>query len=198
MSHTIIVETCRSTWDFYEYQRIARIADRTVRVRIHRYLDTSQSYAVAEVLADNVTWTHLTNDAPENWLTDTRHPRTSRISPTDELGRAADRLVHRAEAILANPPGVNVSTTELVATLHALFATTYGYNGETTIEPDDIEWAQSNGYPLLIIPQTNGSITLTKAHEKQCAFITSFGREECSDCPTPLLNDRDTGGGLVP
>ncbi|MGW5789245.1 hypothetical protein ACWEV3_01440 [Saccharopolyspora sp. NPDC003752] len=139
MSHTIIVETCRSTWDFYEYQRIARIADRTVRVRIHRYLDTSQSYAVAEVRTDNVTWTHLTDDAPENWLTATRHPRTSCISPTDELGHAADRLVHRAEAILANPPGVNLSTTELVATLDALFATTYGYNGEITIESDDIQ-----------------------------------------------------------
>jgi len=48
----------------YHYTRVVETIGRVVRVRIERGVRPSQSHAVAEVLADTMTWTHLAHEVP--------------------------------------------------------------------------------------------------------------------------------------
>ncbi|MGH3630603.1 MAG: hypothetical protein ACRDRL_24585 [Sciscionella sp.] len=128
---------------------------------------------VAEVLAADMTWTHLADEAPNNWVHDTPSPSPT-VHAATELGALADRLVHRAADILSPP------------------TTSYGYDGERRIDPDEIEWAITHGGTLHVIEHGDGSVTFTKRHRDHCPFVTSAGTQECGDrCvfEHPLKND---------
>ncbi|EHR53428.1 hypothetical protein SacmaDRAFT_5278 [Saccharomonospora marina XMU15] len=84
----------------YRYSRIVRLGRHRVRARIQRDFYSTQSCAVAEVLADNMTWTLLATDDPNNWIDDTTPPGQGPIHCATELGPLADTLINRAAAIL--------------------------------------------------------------------------------------------------
>ncbi len=84
----------------YSYTRIVRIGGHRVRAHIQRDFYDFQSYAVAEVLADNMTWTHLATNDPVNWIYNTPSPTQGPIHCATELGHLADILINRAAAIL--------------------------------------------------------------------------------------------------
>jgi hypothetical protein len=63
----------------------------------------------------------------------------------------------------------------------ALLTTTYGYNAERRITPDEIEWSMTYGGALHIIEHADGAVTFTKEHRNECPFITSAGAQECDD-----------------
>jgi hypothetical protein len=63
----------------------------------------------------------------------------------------------------------------------ALLATTYRYDGEHRITPDDMAWATTHGGRLRVIEHDDGSVTFTKAHRDECPFITSAGTQDCDD-----------------
>jgi hypothetical protein len=95
-------ESAGVTQDDYEYTRVVETAGRIVRVRVRRNYYPHQSYAVAEVLADDMTWTQLAVEPRNNWVHDTPRP-CPMIHAASELGATADHLVHRAAEILARP-----------------------------------------------------------------------------------------------
>jgi hypothetical protein len=71
---------------------------------------------------------------------------------------------------------------DLLEILQTLVATTHGYDADLVrLDPDQFEWAERNGYPLIIIRHPDGGVTLTKFHTRHCAFVTSAGIAEC-DC----------------
>ncbi|TDC34226.1 hypothetical protein E1211_17930 [Micromonospora sp. 15K316] len=94
----------------YELARIVKLdTGHKVRVRIRRDSYERQSYAVAEVLNDNLTWTGLVSDPAELW-----HPGSPYLAshfgadhparngkPEALLNEIADRLLTRAAAVLA-------------------------------------------------------------------------------------------------
>ncbi|GAA4898162.1 hypothetical protein [Streptomonospora salina] len=84
----------------YSYTRVADLGGRRVRARIHRDYYPVQSHAVAEVLSDARTWTHLAQADPSGWHADTPDP-PSGVDARRELAPLADRLIDRAAAILA-------------------------------------------------------------------------------------------------
>lgn len=84
----------------YSYSRIVRMGGHRVRARIERDFYAFQSCAVAEVLADNMTWTHLATDDPANWIDATTPPGQGPIHCATELGHLADTLINRAATIL--------------------------------------------------------------------------------------------------
>lgn len=86
----------------YHHTRVVETCGCIVRVRVVRDSYSQQSCAVAEVLADNLTWTHLADDAASNWWHNTPPPSLA-VHAETELGDIADRLVRRAAEILAPP-----------------------------------------------------------------------------------------------
>ena len=84
----------------YSYSRIVRIGEHRVRARIQRDYYRAQSCAVAEVLADDMTWTCLAADDPVNWIDATTPPGQGSIHCATELGHLADTRINRAAAIL--------------------------------------------------------------------------------------------------
>jgi hypothetical protein len=124
-----------------------------------------------------MTWTHLADEAPNNWVHDTPSP-SPMVHAATELGPLADRLVHRAAEILAPP---TTSSHHVLDAVSALLATAYGYDGERRIDPDEIEWAITHGGTLHVIEHGDGSVTFTKRHRDDCPFVTSAGTQECGD-----------------
>lgn len=84
----------------YSYSCIVRLGGHRVRARIQRDFYRAQSCAVAEVLADDMTWTCLATDDPINWIDATTPPGQGPIHCATELGHLADILINRAAAIL--------------------------------------------------------------------------------------------------
>lgn len=89
----------------YSLTRVYRtpVTNRTVRVRIVRDVYPAQSDALAEVLTDALTWTHLATEPPSGWHGDTRvlggaMLTTERV--TAALNPLADWLYQRAIGIL--------------------------------------------------------------------------------------------------
>jgi hypothetical protein len=98
---TVRDETAGVTTIRYHYTRVVETAGRIVRARVERdRFDTS--LAVAEVLTDQLTWTQLAKDDPSNWWYATPVARHV-TDPATVLGPLADRLLHRAAAILTPP-----------------------------------------------------------------------------------------------
>lgn len=174
------------TKHFYHYTRTARIAGRTVRASIRRDFYLEQSHAVAEILADTMTWTALASDAPCNWFHDTPSPHPT-LYAAAELGVIADRLLDRAADILVPPDTApQLDTTDL---LHTLFASIYGYGREVRLDPDDMRWADEHGHPFLLVRHEDGAVTLTKQHQPGCAFVLGTGDRDddcaCTDWTPP-------------
>jgi hypothetical protein len=171
-------ESAGATENRYHYTRVVQIAGRTVRTRIQRDYYVRQSFAVVEVLANDMTWTHLADDAPGNWHATTPTPNPT-VHAATELSELADQLAHRAAEILAPPP--NTPSPHVLNTVSALLATTYGYDGERRITPDEVEWANTHGGGFHVIEHGDGSVTFTKAHRDECPFLTSAGTQDCDD-----------------
>ena len=87
----------------YGYTRTVRIGERVVRARVRRDYYPHQSLAVAEVLAADLSWTHLLDEAPGNWWASTPAPAGD-VYAVAELGAIAEGLINRAAEILAPPP----------------------------------------------------------------------------------------------
>ncbi|MFE5565042.1 hypothetical protein ACFQ68_08625 [Amycolatopsis japonica] len=90
-----------TSWDLHGYSltRVVRNGPYRVRVQVYRDSYVFQSYAVAEVLADNMTWTPLASEDPMTWFDSTARP-SGPVHVDTELGDIAENLVHRAAHIL--------------------------------------------------------------------------------------------------
>lgn len=84
----------------YTYHRVAVTGRHTIRARIKRDLHASQSYARAEVLTPELTWTVLAETTPSNWLESTPSPYNRSLDVIAALGPLTDLLLTRAGAIL--------------------------------------------------------------------------------------------------
>lgn len=164
----------------YDYTRVVDIGGRTVRARVERGTYLNDSLAVAEVLTDQMTWTSLAAEAPARWWHDTPPPSPD-VPAADVLGPITEPLLHRAAAILASPPPMVTLSPHVHGAISALLATTYGFDGERCIDPDDIAWAYAHGGSLHIIEHPDGGVTFTKSHRDECPFITSSGTQDCDD-----------------
>ncbi|ANZ35977.1 hypothetical protein BBK82_07705 [Lentzea guizhouensis] len=175
-------ETTGTSPQHYHHTRTVEIAGRTVRAHVERghYLTTT-SRAVAEVLNDQMTWTMLAAEATSEWWYNTPAPGPDIDDPARFLGPVTERLLQRAATILAAPPTTHTLSPHLHGAISALLATSYGYDAEHRIEPDDITWAYTHGGALHIIEHPDGSVTFTKHHREDCLFNTSRGAQECDD-----------------
>jgi hypothetical protein len=94
----------------YSYSRVVEIAGHIVRARVIRDHYPQQCLAAAEVLADDMTWTRIAENAPNNWVHDTPRPSsTVALHAATELGAVAEELLCRAAAILTPPPSASPS-----------------------------------------------------------------------------------------
>lgn len=183
-------EAAGANQDGYHHTRVVEIAGRTVRAHVERDFYLDQSLAVAEVLNDQMAWTSLAADAPGNWWHDTPTPRLD-THAVAVLGPLTERLLHRAAAILASPPTTQTLSPHVHGAISALLATSYGFNAERRIYPDDIDWAYTHGGALHIMEHTDGSVTFTKSHRDDCPFITNAGTQDCDEgCYFPHPADR--------
>ncbi|UOZ03414.1 hypothetical protein [Amycolatopsis sp. WQ 127309] len=176
----------------YHYTRVVAMAGRTVRACVERDYYLGHSCAVVEVLNDQMTWTSLASDAPSNWWYDTPTP-THHLDASAVLGRLADDLLYRAARIVALPPTPLAMSPRVHGAISALLATTYRFDGERRIEPDEVTWACERGGALHIFEHGSGAVTFTKAHRDDCPFITSSGARDCDDeCvfPDPASSSR--------
>jgi hypothetical protein len=161
---------------------------------VERDRHVHRSRAVAEVLTDQMTWTHLTDDAPGNWWHTTQTPQAD-VDAATVLGPLAQRLLNRAAEVLAPPPPARILSTLVFEAVSALLATTHGYNGECRIDQEDIAWANTHGGALHIIEHDDGTVTFTKEHRDQCPFVISSGTQDCDeDCYFIHPADMDKAG----
>lgn len=86
----------------YSYDRVIKIGERRVRARVRRDFYQQQSAATVEVLADDMTWTHLATEPTATWFHDTASPGTIPVDVRAELGDITDLLIGRATAILTD------------------------------------------------------------------------------------------------
>lgn len=180
----------------YHHTRTVEIAGRTVRAHVERDFYINQSRAVAEVLNDQMIWTSLAADAPSDWWHNTPTPGPDIDGPARFLSPVTERLLQRAATILAAPPTTRTISPHLRGTISALLATSYGFDVERRIDPDEVTWAYTYGGALHIIEHSDGSVTFTRAHREDCPFITSRGAQECDeDCyfPRPADVEREPG-----
>ncbi|MDT8913580.1 hypothetical protein [Amycolatopsis sp. PS_44_ISF1] len=187
-------EAAGATPERYHYTRVVEVGGRTVRARVERGLYLDQSCAVAEVLNGQMTWTSLAADAPANWWYDTPSP-ASTVRTGTVLRPLTDRLLQRAAGILADPPTTTTISPHMHGAISALLATSYGFNAERRIDPDEITWAYTYGGALHIIEHPDGAVTFTKAHHEDCPFLISQDRRDCDDeCDFahPADAERDT------
>ncbi|MEV6602759.1 hypothetical protein [Kutzneria sp. NPDC051319] len=171
-------ETAAVTTNGYRYDRVVETAGRIVRARVLRARYYNESLAVAEVLTEHLTWTRIADDDPVNWWHSTRTP-SPRVDPAAVLGPVADQLLRRAATILAPVSTTPTLSPHVLDAVGALVATTYRYDGEQRITPDDMAWATTHGGRLHVIEHDDGSVTFTKAHRDQCPFITSSATQDC-------------------
>lgn len=76
----------------------------TVRVRVHRDFYLHQSWAIADVLTPDLTWTELATAPPSDWHPGTHTPRITAhaAAARDTLLLTADHLTQRAQQLLRN------------------------------------------------------------------------------------------------
>jgi hypothetical protein len=173
-------EATGATATSYHHTRVVEFAGRTLRARVERDYYINQSFAVAEVLSDQMTWTSLAADAPSNWWHGTPRPSAD-VHAATALGPLTERLLSRAAEILAAPPTTQTISPHVHGAISALLAMTYGFDGEKRIDPDDIMWAYRHGGALHILEHPDGSVTFTKAHRDDCPFIATTGEHDCDD-----------------
>jgi len=171
-------ETAVATAHGYRYDRTVEIAGRLVRARIERQHHHSHSRAVVDMINDERSWTRIVDDLARRWWNTTPPPSTH-VDAVAVLGPVADELLRRAATVLS--PAPPTFSPHVLDAVSALLATTYRYDGERRIDPDEIEWATTRGGRLHIIEHDDGGVTFTKAHRDECPFITSSGTQDCDD-----------------
>ena len=171
-------EAAVATGNGYRYDRVVEIAGRIVRARIERQFYVSYSFAFVDMINDAKSWTRVVEDLACPWWDATPSPRTD-VDVAAVLGPVADQLLRRAAAILA--PAPTVLSSHVLDAVSALLATTYGYDGERRLTPDDMSWANTHGGRLHVIEHADGSVTFSKEHRDECPFITSSGTQGCDD-----------------
>jgi hypothetical protein len=96
----VIDQTAGATHQGYRLDRVYRLGEHTVRVRIERDTYDRQSCAVAEVLNDRLTWTNLVTALPSAWHGATPY----RAADVDDIvlavGSLSDELIARASVVL--------------------------------------------------------------------------------------------------
>ncbi|MET8846007.1 hypothetical protein [Amycolatopsis sp. NPDC004625] len=169
----------------YHHTRVVEFAGHTLRARVERGYYITQSFAVAEVLTEQMTWTSLAADAPGNWWHETPPPSAD-VRAATALGALTERLLNRAAEVLNTSPTTPIISPHVQGAISALLAMTYGFDGEKRIDPDDIAWAHRNGGALHILEHPDGSVTFTKAHREDCPFIAAGGKRGCDGgCVVP-------------
>jgi hypothetical protein len=179
------VNTCRdetavATENYYGYERTTEIAGRTLRARIERRRQHCFSLALVDMINDESAWTRVVDDRACPWWDTTPTPN-EHVDAALVLGPIADRVLNGAATILALPSTTPTLSAHILDAVSALLATTYGYDGERRVDPDEIEWARTRAGRLHMIEHHNGSVTFSKRHRDDCVFITSAGEH---DCPT--------------
>src|SRR3954454_12664019 len=87
-------EATGATPTSYHHTRVVEFAGRTLRARVERDYYINQSFAVAGVLSDQMTWTSLAADAPGNWWHHTPLPSAD-VRAATALGPLTERLLGR-------------------------------------------------------------------------------------------------------
>ncbi|MEU4252463.1 hypothetical protein AB0F15_34175 [Amycolatopsis sp. NPDC026612] len=164
----------------YHYTRVVELPGHTLRARIERGYYINRSFAVAEVLSDDGAWTSVAADGPGNWWHDTPTPGSD-VQVVATLGELAEVLLRRAAGMLAVQPATRTISPHVNGAISALLATSYGFDGEKRVEPDDIVWAYDHGGALYVLEHPDGSVTFTKAHREGCPFVISAGAQDCDD-----------------
>ena len=174
----------------YSYTRTVHLGPHTVRVRVKRSLDSDNSWAVAEILSADLTWTDLATTHGDRWYEHTAEPYG--VEPKAELGDVADDLIRRVTAIIPRSTAVPQQALDVVG---ALLAHTYGSTGEHLVTADDVRWAKGHGGPFRLLPRPDGSVLLTKAHRYDCPLLATGGTEMCDgSCqPVQTIAMRDAG-----
>jgi hypothetical protein len=89
-----------SRYGCYELTRAYHVDGHVLRVRVYRDFYARQSYAVAEILTPQHTWTVVATAPGTQW-----HHTTPSITPdASPLTPVADDLLRRASRILTPPP----------------------------------------------------------------------------------------------
>ena len=82
----------------YSYIRTVHLGPYTVQVRVQRGLVPEDSYAVAELLSADLTWTALAHSHGDRWFEHTNEPCD--VDAKAELNEVADDLIRRVTAIM--------------------------------------------------------------------------------------------------
>jgi len=187
-SHTVVDESVSATENYYTLMRIMHLGPHTVRVRVHREVESEPCFAAAEVLSGDMTWTPLVMHHPDWWFDRTATP-FKHINVKAELEPLADDLMRRVAAVLVKTIAIPEHVMDVVG---ALLAVTYGSTGEHVITPDDVRWAKANGGPFRAIDRQDGSVLLTKAHRYDCPLLASDSGIPCDGkCRTAQTADGD-------
>ncbi len=96
----IVDESFGTTGQAYHLTRVHHVGEHTLRVRIHRDAYQHQSHAVVEVLTPSLTWTPLAAEPPSAWHDASPDPYARPRPGPAALYPLAERLLHRATAIL--------------------------------------------------------------------------------------------------
>ncbi|MGW5054819.1 hypothetical protein [Actinokineospora sp. NPDC004072] len=102
------VESAVNSWH-YHYTRVVDLGGRVLRARVRCDRRITDSHALAEVLTDQLTWTSLVTDAPDNWWYSAPVPRLV-PDATEVLAPIAQRLLDRAARVLTALPPVPPAT----------------------------------------------------------------------------------------
>lgn len=95
-------ERSGGTRNAYHYVRIVEFDGRVVRAMVRRDSYAQQSHAVAQVLNDEMTWTNLAAEDPNDWWPGTPLPYNEAVDAAIVLGPVAERLLNRAATILTS------------------------------------------------------------------------------------------------
>lgn len=101
-THRELDECANADRHHYSYDRVVKIGERRVRACVRCDFYPQQSNATVEVLADDMTWTHLATEPTTAWFHDTPPPGTVVFDVRAELGGITDLLIGRATAILTD------------------------------------------------------------------------------------------------
>lgn len=164
----------------YTYTRTVHLGPHTVQVRVKRSLLPDDSWAVAEILSADLTWTALAHSHSDHWFEHTDEPYG--VNAKAELNEIADDLIGRVTAIMPSSTSVPQRSLDMMGTLLALAC---GDTGECVITPDEVRWAKEHGGPFRIVHLAGGSVLLTKAHRYDCPFLATAGTETCDGSCQP-------------
>ncbi|GGN23826.1 hypothetical protein GCM10011609_76910 [Lentzea pudingi] len=173
----------------YSYTRTVHLGPYTVQMRVQRSIRPHDSWAVAEILSADLTWTALAHTHSDRWFEHTTEPYG--VNAKDELNEIADDLIRRVIAIIPSNTTVPQQTLDVIG---ALLSHTYGSTGERVITADDMRWAKEHGGPFRLLQRQDGSVLLTKAHRYDCPLLATAGAQVCDGLCVPVPPTAVPGG----